>query len=112
MINICPHCGVRSSQPAAVQLDGWRLTPELAVFRSKGLHLTGAEAALLFALGMADGNILTTTILGRQFSELEDNSGSVRVIISRLRKKLGPSCPIETIRGLGYRWQQQEMATA
>ena len=112
MTNLCPHCVAENDRLATVEIDGWRLTPNLAVYRAGTLHLTGAEAALLHALATARGNLLSPSMIGKKFSNLEDNSGSVRVIISRLRKKLGESCPIETIRGLGYRWRLTELKVA
>lgn len=103
-VNVCPHCGASSGFNAVVELAEWRLMPAFATFGGASLPLTGAEALLLYTLGKAAGDVVDTITLGQQFSVSPDCSNSVRVLISRLRKKLGANCPIQTIRGIGYRW--------
>jgi DNA-binding response OmpR family regulator len=103
--NTCPHCGAQTGLITAVELDEWRLMPAFATFRGGSLRLTGAEALLLYTLGRARGDVVDPVTLGQQFSISADCANSVRVLISRLRKKLGTNCPIQTIRGLGYRWR-------
>jgi DNA-binding response OmpR family regulator len=105
LTNTCPHCGAKTGVVAAVELGEWRLMPAFATYRGGTLRLTGAEALLLYALGRAGGDVVDPVTLGQQFSISEDCANSVRVLISRLRKKLGVNCPIQTIRGLGYRWR-------
>jgi DNA-binding response OmpR family regulator len=103
-INACPHCGAHREITTVVNTGAWHLQPSFATFQGRALHLTGAEAAMLYTLGKAAGNVVDSVTLGRQFSISADCSNSVRVIISRLRKKLGANCPIQTVRGGGYRW--------
>lgn len=88
----------------ALRLDGWNLWSSVSELNGETLNLTPAEANILHTLGQAGGNVVTIEDIGLQFSEA-DNANSVRVMIAKIRKKLGHVCPIQTVRGFGYRWR-------
>lgn len=70
------------------------------------LDLTGKEFALLRIFLRSPSEILSSDQLMER--AWEDNSGSrptsLRVILGRLRRKLGPPDPIQTVKGVGYRF--------
>jgi DNA-binding response OmpR family regulator len=103
-IKACPHCGARGPISSVIKVGAWQLQPTFATFRGEALYLTGAEVAVLYTLGKAAGEVVDPVTLAQKFSVSPDSSNSVRVIISRLRKKLGSDCPIRTVRSAGYRW--------
>ncbi len=69
------------------------------------IHLTGTEFNLLHALLAGRGRVLERTALMASAWGVADYSGSrtVDVHVAQLRAKLGDACPIETVRGVGYR---------
>lgn len=69
------------------------------------IHLTGTEFNLLHALLAGQGRVLERTALMSSAWGVADYSGSrtVDVHVAQLRAKLGEACPIETVRGVGYR---------
>lgn len=85
-----------------LELDPARLTAR----RSDGLlSLTPREFAVLQVLLEADGRIVSAEeLLEKAWDEHADPfTTSVRVIVSRLRSKLGPPAVIATVVGKGYR---------
>ena len=68
------------------------------------LKLTAAETSVLYALAEAGGAVMPPHAIGQRFARSGKASSSVRVIVARLRKKIGDRCPIETVHGRGYRW--------
>jgi DNA-binding response OmpR family regulator len=91
----------------SVELGSWQLWPHSSIHDGSVLRLTGAEAAVLYALARAPRRVVSPVALGARFSQSENSANSVRVIVARLRRKLGADCPIETIHGFGYRWREQ-----
>ena len=69
------------------------------------IHLTGTEFNLLHALLAGRGRALERTALMASAWGVADYSGSrtVDIHVAQLRAKLGDACPIETVRGIGYR---------
>jgi DNA-binding response OmpR family regulator len=68
-------------------------------------ELTGREFALLYHLALHPGEVvsrerLLSEVWGYHFDPC---SNVVDVCVRRLRKKLGPQSPIETVRNVGYR---------
>jgi len=73
----------------------------------RALELTAMEWALLKCLAAAPGRIVERDRLETALAPLshaDSSSNSLEVIVSRLRKKLGPA-RISTHRGLGYRFE-------
>ncbi|SOC00196.1 response regulator [Rhodobacter maris] len=70
----------------------------------RAVPLTAREWALLEALLSRPGQIFSKAALEERLYSFDDEIGSntLEVLVSRLRKKLGPGL-IETERGLGYR---------
>lgn len=108
----------RSQDPGAstvllhgkLRLDTGRQRATLA---GQDLALTPTELQLLTTLMRNAGRVLTRDQLLQSVWEdggayIEDNTLSVH--ISRLREKIteGECCPIETIRGIGYRFHRSE----
>lgn len=69
------------------------------------VELTGREFAVLHYLCRRRGEMVSAEDLLEHCWDANANelTGSVRVILSRLRRKLGDPPPIETVRGVGYR---------
>jgi DNA-binding response OmpR family regulator len=84
-----------------------RLDPRLRVVLRAGrrLSLTSKEMAVLELLMAADGAVVSTEeLLERGWDENADPfTNTVKVTISRLRRKLGDPPLIETVSQAGYR---------
>jgi DNA-binding response OmpR family regulator len=100
----------RRAQPATppVLVRGdLRLDPRLRVVLRAGrrLSLTSKEMAVLELLMAADGAVVSTEeLLERGWDENADPfTNTVKVTISRLRRKLGDPPLIETVSQAGYR---------
>ena len=108
MINRCPHCGGRLDAEGSLEIGKWRLWPSFAELDGKRLKLTAAEASVLYTLAEARGGAVSPCSITQRFTKAENPKNSLRVIIARLRKKIGAQCPVETIQGRGYRWRSIE----
>lgn len=96
-------------------VDEWKLdvSRHQFSFQDVGLEISNTEFILLEQLLKNRGclvtrNVLLDKITERNDSFVEDNTLSVHV--SRLRNKMMKKyncCPIETIRGIGYRWKEK-----
>jgi two-component system, OmpR family, response regulator len=84
-----------------VEID---LAAHQAWLQGQATDLTAREWAVLEALGLRAGRIVSKTDLERLTVSLDTqvNSNALEVHISSLRRKLGRSL-IDTVRGLGYR---------
>lgn len=92
--------------------DGWlergalRLDPAAGVAQCEGANLTLSrmEFRLLHLLMRHSGHILTPAAIIEHLYDLDSERApnAVEVLVSRLRRKLGPA-RIETVRGFGYR---------
>lgn len=76
------------------------------------LNLSRSEAHILFVLAGARGKVVSAEMVGERFSGSGTPQNTVRVLITRIRKKLGEACPIETVHGRGYRWNADETRRA
>jgi DNA-binding response OmpR family regulator len=85
-----------------LELDPGRLEASLA---GRALDLTPREFAVLELLVRAEGRVVSAEeLLHRAWDENTDPFTSViRVILSRLRRKLGDATLIDTVVGRGYR---------
>jgi DNA-binding response OmpR family regulator len=94
--------GPRVLQHGAVRLDpGSRtLTVDGAV-----RHLTATEFNLLEVLMTSPGRVFDRAeLLSRAWGQADyGSSRTVDVHVAQLRAKLGEHCPVETVRGVGYR---------
>lgn len=81
------------------------LAAGLAYRGSRELGLTGREFAVLRHLALRRGEVVSAEELLEHCwdANADPFTGSVRVILSRLRFKLGDPPPIVTVRGMGYR---------
>jgi DNA-binding response OmpR family regulator len=93
--------------PPVLERHGIVLDPQrVQAFRDgRYLHLSLKEYAVLETLMRADGTVVSAeTLLESAWDEHADPfSTVVRVVISRLRSKLGDPPCIETVPGAGYR---------
>ncbi len=95
-------------------VDEWKLdiSRHQFSFQDVGLEISNTEFVLLEQLLKNRGCLVTRSVLLDKITErndsfVEDNTLSVHV--SRLRNKMMKKyncCPIETIRGIGYRWKE------
>ena len=98
----------RSDQPAGPLVIDDLSVDVIAHAASRGgraLDLTGREFAVLRYFALRMGEVISTEELLEHCWDANTDafSGSVRVILSRLRKKLGDPAIIHTIKGVGYR---------
>ncbi|MDW3179929.1 MAG: response regulator transcription factor [Acidimicrobiia bacterium] len=98
----------RSDQPAGPLVIGDLSVDVVAHAASRGgraLDLTGREFAVLRYFALRMGEVISSEELLEHCWDANTDafSGSVRVILSRLRKKLGDPAVIHTIKGVGYR---------
>jgi len=93
------------SGPLVVEDIRVDVTTHTASRRGLALDLTGREFALLRYFAMHSGEVVSTEDLLEHCwdANADPFSGSVRVILSRLRRKLGEPPLIDTIKGVGYR---------
>lgn len=75
------------------------------VHHRQRLELTGAEYEILRLLIKRSGHVVTRTDIANSIEShrLESDIQSINVLISRIRKKIGPE-HILTLRGLGYKF--------
>ncbi len=96
----------RSAGAADGRLQAHAFTIDLqaraAVVQGTRVDLTAREWALLEALALRNGRIVSKSELERLVHDGEVASNALEVHVSSLRRKLGPDA-IETVRGLGYR---------
>ncbi|MGY0236873.1 response regulator transcription factor [Longispora urticae] len=95
------------SQSALLRRDSIEMdTLRRTVWRDgQQIRLTAKEFAVLEALMVSDGAVVSTeTLLERVWDENTDPfTNTVRVTMNRLRRKLGDPAVIETLVGSGYR---------
>ncbi len=84
------------------------LSAHTAVRGGATLDLTGREFAVLRYFCLHPGEVVSTEELLEHCwdANVDAFTKSVRVILSRLRRKLGEPALIHTIRGVGYRMEQ------
>jgi DNA-binding response OmpR family regulator len=91
----------------AVEAGGTRLDPGTRQVWANGAEvtLTATEFNLLAALMVASGRVVERSELMASAWGQADYAASrtVDVHVAQLRAKLGEHCPIETVRGVGYR---------
>jgi DNA-binding response OmpR family regulator len=94
--------GTRSLEAGAVRLDP---TTRRAWLGEDEVALTVTEFNLLAALMSAGGRVVERAELMASAWGQADYAASrtVDVHVAQLRAKLGEGCPIETVRGVGYR---------
>jgi len=102
---------LRSAVPVSVPLSrnagGWRLDnpTRSAVADGRRVPLTATEYAVLAALADHPGRVLSRRQLLAAAGRHGAGDRAADVLIAQLRAKLGPdrgTCPIETIRSVGY----------
>ena len=97
----------RADQPAGPLIVG-DVTVDVVAHRASrrgcDLGLTGREFAVLRYLAQRPGEVVSAEELLEHCWDANTDSftTSVRVILSRLRRKLGEPPPITTIKGVGY----------
>jgi DNA-binding response OmpR family regulator len=102
------NVGVTRTQPEerCLEVGGVRLDVgrRRATFRSVSASLTEREVGLLAHLMRRSGQVCRREELLHDVWHLDFDPGSnvVEVCVGRLRAKLGPELPIETLRGVGY----------
>ena len=89
--------------PYVLNTDDYTLSKD-----GKQIVITRTEYRLLKKLMEQEGCLVTRDMLLNAFwDQCEDfvDSNTLTVNISRIRRKLGPGNPIETVYGVGYRWK-------
>ena len=89
--------------PYVLNTDDYTLSKD-----GKQIVITRTEYRLLKKLMVQEGCLVTRDSLLNELWDLYDefvDSNTLTVNISRIRRKLGPGNPIETVYGVGYRWK-------
>ena len=89
--------------PYVLNTDDYTLSKD-----GKQIVISRTEYRLLKKLMEQEGCLVTRDMLLNAFwDQCEDfvDSNTLTVNISRIRRKLGPGNPIETVYGVGYRWK-------
>ena len=89
--------------PYVLNTDDYTLSKD-----GKQIVITRTEYRLLKKLMVQEGCLVTRDSLLIELWDLYDefvDSNTLTVNISRIRRKLGPGNPIETVYGVGYRWK-------
>ncbi len=105
MSALCPHCGYDLERDAPLERDGWSLTYNTAAYAGENVAITPSQANILYSLARANGRCLPAEILGARCSDGTNVANIAAIQIVRIRKALGDRAPIETKRGMGYRWR-------
>ena len=99
----------RSSRPEACgdfDIGSWHVAPRNFEMTcgARRESLVEKEIALLRMFASHPGEVLTRdAIMSRFWGDDEDaNDNALSMVMYRLREKLGPGRPIETVRGIGY----------
>ena len=104
---ICPSCGYDLEHDSTISLGALEYDPRADIYwHGKQLDLTQCERTILGALVKEAGRAVSPTVLDERIGH--DGDGNVpQAMISRLRSKMRAIAepPIETMRGIGYRWR-------
>jgi len=101
-----PHAASRYVTAGAVRVD---LDRRRAFVHGRDVLLTQREAALLVHLMRRPGEVCRREDLLRAVwgLDIDHASNVVEVCVGRLRQKLQPFPPIETVRGVGYSFEAE-----
>lgn len=97
--------GDQAAGPLVIEDLSVDVVAHVASRNGRALDLTGREFAVLRYFALRMGEVISTEELLEHCWDANTDSftGSVRVILSRLRKKLGDPAIIHTLKGVGYR---------
>ncbi|WP_375249520.1 winged helix-turn-helix domain-containing protein [Sphingomonas sp.] len=103
----CPSCGFNLHADELLTDGPFSVDPRGEVlFEGQPLRLAGSAARILLALLRAGGRTVTPEALLSRARDGE-SANLISVHVHRIRRVLraaGAPCPIQTVRGLGYRW--------
>lgn len=100
----CPACGFNLAADEPIEIGRWKVLPGQAFFDGVEHRLTVAEHRLLHAVAREHPRLARRSAVVNRISTSAEADNVVSVLVTRLRKKLGANCPIETVRGFGFRW--------
>lgn len=105
----CLSCGLNHKPLGDVHRGNWTLRAnEVLRFGERIEGITKCEAGILYSLAAAGGQSVSAAVLQDRVSGINASANTVPVFVCRLRKRLGPLCPIETVPGgFGYRWSDK-----
>lgn len=105
----CPKCGADVSLDEPRRIDDFSMVGAgyPLLYRGEEVGLTPFERELAWSIMKAfPAHVSGDTLLQRSDADLQENS--LKVYICRIRQRVrevgGPD-PLETVRGLGYRWR-------
>lgn len=104
----------KKDEDEIIQRDGFVIhkTERRASCNGRNLELTYTEYELLLFLIQRPGRVwsrseIALSVRGDEYASFDR---AIDVQIANLRKKIGADCNrIETVRGIGYRWQREEI---
>lgn len=110
MTPLCHSCGEMVPQSEPIENGRWVLSETSTERDGETLDITAAQSAVLYELARAKGRFVSVSYLGDLITDEETTNPKnvIRVHISKMRRKLGQICPIETKFGAGYRWKSGE----
>lgn len=102
-MRLCPHCGYSLDQDTPIEIGPWVLTPVSVRLHGVMTSLSKGEAMLLYTLAKAAGRPLHADVLAaRVCVDSVNPNGLLRVMLWKVRKKLGSACTISAVPGAGY----------
>lgn len=102
----CPSCGFNFRADRPVEKGRWRLTPSAAELDGREISVTRSQAGILHALALSAPRPIPAVALGNRVGDAQDPANLVAAQISKMRRVLGGLCPVESVRGRGYRWRE------
>lgn len=105
MTDLCPSCGYDLTPDRPIVRGRWQVLPDEARYCGIKVDLTRQQARLFHSIAKAGGAAVSTDALMQRISDSEGVSRRlVQVLVCKVRSIMGPLCPIETVHGDGYRW--------
>jgi len=110
MTPFCHSCGEPVATAEPITIGRWVLSERTTERDGVIVDVTAAQSALLYELARAKGRFVSASYLGDIITDEEvmNPINVIRVHVSKMRRKLGNLCPIETRIGAGYRWHSGE----
>lgn len=99
----CPSCGFNYHTDSVVVRGPWQIAEDEVRFHGIKTALSFGECVILHSLAAAYPRAVTGEALANRCTSA-GSIDSMKVRMTRMRHKLGDQFPIETIRGVGYRW--------
>lgn len=108
MHDLCVRCGHNIKADEGIVAGRWRVEIDAVFYDGLRVpNITPSESCVLHSIAAAKGRLIRSVAIGSRCSYAEYPENTVKVHISRMRKKL-PSVPFVGVSKSGYRWVGQQ----